>query len=469
MPQNNLYYDAAIEGYVAGSIKGRVLAAVNGTPPNPMAPPAIAAPADPSYAAIALEAERWAGFLDAAIPTDDTASPQPVGSIPTGVITTGVAIVPSTDATGNTQFAQLVKSRLVAIISYAVFSGRYDAQPAGDFDVDDGTPEPIDYTVKAASVAAIYQQLALQVTSASAANNLLLEWGTFLGGFASVLSGPSLAPIDSVTGPSIGFIGELGIKVDALIAFDATISISDVNGMPLAPTGAPSAPQQQELAKLRLMESVVLAYLENRNPVSLAAQNTGSGLDAFIVAWATANALPIANAYTGLLAGLDLSTTSAHDNPTLYNEAYCGFVSGALAARPFGFGPVSGDAPPAVLPSDDPSYAAIAAAAAAFALEVDTTVGGVDSTAHGTIPTGSGTQPITVTNAGTQGAVSPTTGALQTAQLGKTGLMWGLCRAVQWGRPLVGNVDDTTAATYTPVAQALVAAYLQLCTVLIPS
>ena len=469
MPNNNLFYNAAIEGYVAGSLKGRTLA--GGSPIAPLVnsgtPPAIGATPDPSFAAIALAATSWAGALDAAIPTDDSEFPQPAATIPTSVITTGVAIVPSTDATGETQFAQLAKARLVALASLGVFSGRYDAQPPADFDIIDGTPTAIDYTSRATIIAAFYQKFAASVIAGASANNLILSFGCAWGGFAALLSGsPESAPIDTLTEQALAFAGALAGTVNLLIPFDATITISDVNGFPLAPTGAPSGPQQFQYAKMRLIESITLAYLEERNTFGLAAQNPGSDLSPALAAWAAANAPVIANAYAGLLAGLDLSTTSTGNNPTLYNEAYCGFVAGALAARPFGFGPVSGDEPPAVLPSSDPFYAAIADAAFAFALEVDTTVGGIDSTAHGTIPTGAGTQPITVTTGGTQGVVSPTTGALQTAQMGKTGLMWGLCRAVQWGKPLVGNVDDVTPSTYSPAAQSIVAAYLELCTAL---
>jgi hypothetical protein len=469
MPNNNLFYNAAIEGYVAGSLKGRTLAGGNPIAPlvNSGTPPAIGATPDPSFVAIALAAERWAGTLDAAIPTDDSEFPQPRSTIPTSVITTGVAIVPSTDATGETQFAQLAKARLVALASLGVFSGRYDAQPPADFNIIDGTPTAIDYTSRATTIAAFYQRFAASVITGASGNNLILSFGCAWGGFAALLSGsPESAPIDTTTDQAFAFAGALAGATDLLIPFDATITISDVNGFPLAPTGAPSGPQQFQYAKMRLIESITLAYLEERNTFGLAAQNPGSDLSPALAAWAAANAPVIANAYAGLLAGLDLSTTSTGNNPTLYNEAYCGFVAGALAARPFGFGPVSGDEPPAVLPSSDPSYAAIAEAAVAFALEVDATVGGIDSTAHGTIPTGAGTQPITVTTGGTQGVVSPTTGALQTAQMGKTGLMWGLCRAVQWGKPLVGNVDDVTPSTYSPAAQSIVAAYLELCTVL---
>jgi hypothetical protein len=477
MPNNNLFYNAAIEGYVAGSMNGRVLAGGNPIAPlvNSGTPPAIGATPDPSFAAVALAAERWAGFLDTAIQTDDGAAPQPAGTIPTGTSGTGVAIIPSTDATGETQFAQLAKARLIALASLGIFSDRYDAQPPQDFNIIDGTPEPIDYTARATQLAAFYNEFALPVVTGASSNNLVLSFGCAWGGFAALLSGsPTSPPIDTATEQAFAFAGALAGAVDLLIPFDATITISDVNGFPLAPTGTPSAPQQRELAKMRLIESVTLSYLENRNTFGLAAQNQMDLSDA-ITAFATANKQVIVNAYTGLLAGLDLSTTSTGNNPSLYNEAYCGFIAGVLAARPYGYGTtvvvdgVVTTVPLFPLPSSDPFYAGIAAAAVAFALEVDSTVGGIDSTASGTIPTGSGTQPITVTTGGTQGVVAATTGALQTAQLGKTGLMWALCRAVQWGRPLVGNTVDVTPATYTDTAQSIVAAYLELCTVLIPS
>jgi hypothetical protein len=479
MPNNNLFYNAAIEGYVAGSMKGRVLAGGNPIAPlvNSGTPPAIGTTPDPSFAALTLQAETWAGALDAAIQTDDSASPQPAATIPTGTISTGVAIIPSTDATGETQFAQLAKARLIALASLGIFSDRTDIQLPG-VDISEPFPVPIVYTARATKLATFYDEFALSVISGASANNLLLSFGCAWGGFAALLSGsPTSPPIDTTTEEAFAFAGALAVAVDLLIPFDATITINPSTpstGFPLAPTGTPSGPQQGQLAKMRLMESVTLAYLENRDTFGLSAQNQMDLSDA-ITAFAAANKQVIVNAYTGLTTGLDLSTTSAHNNPTLYNEAYCGFVAAVLAARPFGYGTtvivdgVVTTVPPFPLPSSDPFYTAIAATAAAFALEVDTTVGGIDSTAHGTIPTGSGTQPITVTNAGTQGAVSPSTGALQTAQLGKTGLMWGLCRAVQWGRPLVGNIDDTTPSTYSATAESLVAAYLQLCTVLIPS
>jgi hypothetical protein len=478
MPHNNnLFYNAAIEGYVAGSMKGRVLAGGDPIAPlvNSGTPPAIGTTPDPSFAAIALQAETWAGALDLAIPTDDGSPSQPAGTIPTGTVSTGVAIIPSTDATGETQFAQLAKARLIALASLGIFSDRYDAQPPQDFDIVDGTPEAIVYTKRAAKLAAFYDEFALSVIAGASANNLILSFGCAWGGFAALLSGsPISPPIDTTTVEAFAFAGALAVAVDLLIPFDATITINPSTpstGFPLAPTGTPSGPQQRQLAKMRLMESVTLAYLENRDTFGLSAQNQ-MDFSTAIAAFAAANKQVIVNAYTGLLAGLDLSTTSTGNNPTLYNEAYCGFVAAALAARPFGYGTtvivdgVVTTVPPFPLPSSDPFYAAIAAAGVAFALEVDTTVGGIDSTAAGTIPTGSGTQPITVTTGGTQGVVSPTSGALQTAQLGKTGLMWGLCRAVQWGRPLVGNIDDTTPSTYSATAESLVAAYLQLCTAL---
>jgi hypothetical protein len=448
---NAAFYNAAIEGYVAGSLKGRALAAT-----NTGIPPAIGT-GDPSYVAITTEAPLWAAALDGAIPADVTGSPQPAGTVFTSA-GAGVLAVPSTDATGETQFAQLAKTRIIAAIAQAAFSGRYDAQPAADFDVDDGTPEPISYTARATAAAALYQTLASAVTSAANANNLLLEYGVILGGVAAIFGGATSPAADSTTTEAFAFVGDLGLKTDALIAFDATLSISDVNGMPLSPTT--STIQQGQYAKLRLMESIVTAYLEGRNTFSLVAQNPGSELSPAITAWAEANAPVIANAYAGLLPGLLLAVPGSAKNPTLYNEAYCGFVAAALAARPFGFGPVSGDAPPAVLPSSDQSYVAIQLAATAFAFEVDAAVGASDVVGT-TVPTGAGTTAITV--AGT-GALVPSTGVLQAGQLGKTGLMWGVCRAAQWGRPLLGNVADTTSATYSATAQAIVACYLNLCT-----
>src|ERR1700677_1243700 len=192
MPHNNnLYYNAAIEGYVAGSMKGRVLAGGNPIAPlvNSGTPPAIGTTPDPSFAAIALQAEVWAGALDLAIPTDDGSPSQPTGTIPTGTVSTGVAIIPSTDATGETQFAQLAKARLIALASLGIFSDRYDAQPPQDFDIVDGTPEAIVYTKRATKLATFYGEFALSVITGASANNLILSFGCAWGGFAALLSG----------------------------------------------------------------------------------------------------------------------------------------------------------------------------------------------------------------------------------------------------------------------------------------
>jgi hypothetical protein len=440
-PNNAIFYNAAIEGYIAGSIKGRALTGTNtGTPP------AIGTP-DPSYAALAAEAILWAEALDAAIPTDDVAAPQPAGTIPTGVASTGVAIVPTV---GTTQFAQIVKTKLIAALSYGAFSGRYNAQ------IDE--PTEGDYTATAAAIAAIFQEFTTAVTDSATANNLVLEYGVLWGGFAGIFAGAQTPVVDTQTGESFAFVGALGGIVDTGIPNDTTIS--QVSGMPLSPSVSPSGPQQFQLAKARLIQSIALAFVEGRATTSLVAQNPGAELAPAITAWGTANAPVIINAYTALIAGLDLSTTSSHKNPTLYNEAYCGFVAAVLGARPFGFGLLNGA--PVVLPSTDPSYVSLVAAATAFATEVDTTVGGSDATGT-TIPTGAGTPAITISD-GTQGAIDPTTGTLQEGQLGKTGLMWALSRGVQWGRPLLGDVEDTTASTYSVSAQAIVAAYLELCT-----
>src|SRR5208337_1143 len=333
--QNSIFYNAAIEGYIAGSLQGRALTAVNGSPPDPTAPPAIATPADPSYAALAAEAVVWAAALDAAIPPDVMGSSQPGGTIFTSA-GGGVAAVPSTDATGQTQFAQLTKARLIAALSYAVFSGRYDAQPAQDFNIDsEGTPLHIDYTSLATSTALAYQAAATGIVGAphpANANNLLLEYGISWGGLAGILAGAPTGSIpDTIFDAAFSFIGKLAITAAGTgalaIPFDATISISSSNGMPIAPTGSPSIHQQAEYAKMRLIESITLAYTETRQTASLAAQNPGADLEPAILAWATANAPVITAAYGGLVDGLDFSIASTRKNPTLYNEAYCGFVA----------------------------------------------------------------------------------------------------------------------------------------------
>jgi hypothetical protein len=446
MTANAIFFNAAIEGYIAGSIKGRALTETN---PNGT-PPAIGVPPNASYAALAAQAILWAEALDNYIPTDDVAAPQPAGTIATGVVSTGVAIIPTT---GTIQFGQLAKSRLVAALTYGAFSGRYDAEPTVD------EPTEGQYVTTAAAVAALYQGLALPVISGATGHNLVLEYGTAWGAMAGIITDtqPLVLNVDTYA-----FAGALALAVDTAIANDGTISQG--SGMPLTPAVSPSGPQQFQLAKMRLIESIALAFLQGRSTTSLVAQNPGSELGPFITAWTAANAPVIVAAYTGLVTGLDLTTTSAHKNPTLYNEAYCGFVAAALGARPFGFAFTESGS--TVLPSSDPSYVAIAAAAAAFAFEVDTTVGGIDSVAAGTIPTGAGTPAITLTTAGTQGAVEPTTGTLQEGQLGKTGLMWALCSGAQYGRPLLGDVEDTNSATYTASAQAIVSAYLELCTAL---
>src|ERR1700678_3737336 len=122
-PQNALLWNASLEGYLAGQLSNRRITAKNtGTPP------AIGTP-DPSYAALAAEGTPWATAMDAATPNDNAGVPG--GTIPISVITTGVAVVPSTDATGGTEFAQVSKARMLAACALAVFESRYYAGTTG--------------------------------------------------------------------------------------------------------------------------------------------------------------------------------------------------------------------------------------------------------------------------------------------------------------------------------------------------
>jgi hypothetical protein len=106
----------------------------------------------------------------------------------------------------------------------------------------------------------------------------------------------------------------------------------------------------------------------------------------------------------------------------------------------------------------DANYVAVAAAAKAFALAIDAAVGSSDNS--GT-PVPAGSVPINLEAV----TAIPSSGTTQEAQLGKTGLLWGICRGTMRGRPLLGNALDATVSTYAVVAQSIVALYLEMASV----
>jgi hypothetical protein len=428
---NAVLYNAAIEGFVAGTVKGRWLTAKNsGTPP------AIGT-ADPSYAALVQQATYFAEALDVAVPTDDTAAPQPAGTQPISVITTGVAIAPTT---GAIQCGQLAKTRLFSGTSLGYAEGRYYPQPTELTNTQ--------LAALATSVAATYQQVAEGVlqplVTSPATNNEVL----FFAAYAGIIAGCFSATPNGLPAPQLltfeGYAQELAAAIDAGIANDATISTGASQGPALAPTTG--AIQIAQVGKSKLLYSITLAVCEQRNPLSVGLTTIPEWQ-----AWAATIAPAVIAGYKALIGGLTTGTSTSVLNPLLYNEAYCGFIAGHFGGRPL-----------TSTSTTDPWYVATGAAAVAFAAEVDATVGASD--VAGT-PVPAGTQAITV-GGETPTAIVPTTGTIQEGELGKSGLIWAICRGVEWGRPLLNSALDTTSSTYLAIAQSVVALYLDLATVL---
>jgi hypothetical protein len=423
---NALLYNAALEGFVAGTVKGRWLTAVNsGTPP------AIGTK-DPSYLALVGQAAFFAEALDAAVPTDDTASPQPAGTEAISVITTGVAIATTT---GPISFGQLSKTRLFAATALGYVEGRYYPQPTALTNTQ--------LASLAASVALTYQQIAVPVTqpftSTPVTNNELLYFAAYAGIVAGCFSATPGGVPSSQFLLFEGYAQFLSSAIDAAIANDATISTNASQG----PAAAPStgAIQLAQLGKTKLLYSIALAVSEQRNPLSVGLTTTPE-----YEAWAAEVAPAIIAAYKALVGGVTTGATAIL-NPLLWNEAYAGFIAGKFAGRPI-----------TATSSTDASYVAIGAAAVAFATEVDLTVGAAD-VAGTPVPTG--TQAITA-SAEPNIPIIPTTGTIQEGELGKTGILWAICRGVQWQRPLLNSALDTTASYYLGIAQSIVALYLDL-------
>jgi hypothetical protein len=437
-PNNALLYNAAIEGLVAGYVKGRWLTEVNtGTPP------AIGTP-DPSYASLAAQCTALATEFDASVANDHSDAAQPMGTVAISEVTTGVAIPPST---GAIQFGQLIKSRLFAGLALAVLNGRpYNALPAADF------------AGISAAFASLYLTCASLVVQPAdfpvSVNNQLLIFAAIAGALAGgSLGSDNSLPSSDVSQP-LSYAVALGEAIDALIANDALISAGAGTGN----GGAAIAPepdstfktQLNQSGKVRLMYSCVLAYMESRSPASIVGADTAT-----ITAWGVANAPPIVALYKAGLVNLQTIPVNLN-NPELWNQAYCGYIVGVMAKRPY----------TAIL-STDASYVALCLAAQAFATQIDTTVGAVD--VSGTpVPTGTTGITVQVTEGpNTNSDIVPTTGTTTEAQLGKAGIMWAICRGVMWGRTILGTSADDVAATYTAIADSVVAMYLEIATVLV--
>lgn len=376
--------------------------------------------------------------------------------------------------------AQLAKGRLVEMLSLSAFEERWYASPRqGQFQSALTAAEfaPLADLISGSYLGTTGLALADIGSNLSGfTNNNLLAQAAFDGFIGGILVG-NQGDVGPITQTTLAFATGAGyaFEIDALVPFDSSITISTTNQGALSPGNftSPSSlgTESMEVGKTRLMLSIALATIEARTTFSL--QQFAGANEAAITAWSQEVAPPVAACYTACVglanAGAYVpgspgivgdGTAPTPQRPTvnglwnvgLYNEAYCGFIAGVLAGRPITSNKTS-----------DSFYVALAAAAQVFAAQIDLTVGASDVTGAD-VPTG--TQFITFGGDGGANLVAPTTGPVQQGVLGKTGLMWAICRGVMHGRPLLGNALDVTPATYEAISTSIVALYLEMTTAL---
>ena len=376
--------------------------------------------------------------------------------------------------------AQLAKGRLVEMLSLSAFEERWYASPRqGQFQ---SALTAAEFAPLAGLISGSYlgtTGLALADIGSNLSgftNNNLLAQAAFDGFIGGILVG-NQGDVGPITQTTLAFATGAGyaFEIDALVPFDSSITISTTNQGALSPGNftSPSSlgTESMEVGKTRLMLSIALATTEARTTFSL--QQFAGANEAAITAWSQEVAPPVAACYTACVglanAGAYVpgspgivgdGTAPTPQRPTvnglwnvgLYNEAYCGFIAGVLAGRPITSNKTS-----------DSFYVALAAAAQVFAAQIDLTVGASDVTGAD-VPTG--TQFITFGGDGGANLAAPTTGPVQQGALGKTGLMWAICRGVMHGRPLLGSTLDVTSATYEAISTSIVALYLEMTTAL---
>jgi hypothetical protein len=473
-PNNSILWNTTVAGMVAGFTKGRRLLKSNSS-----APPLIGTP-DPAYATIASQALNLAqevntGTAPTGIVNDNASTPFPTGTQAISVVSTGVAISPTT---GAITLGQIEKDLCLKALVLGLIEGRsigFGPQANGT----NAVLTPAECAGMATTIEGAYAVFATVFiqpqTFPTSVNNQLLLFAAYCGALSGMLANnPGLAT-EATSAEIVEVIGlacsGLGFAVDALVANDALISnaAGTGNGGSALAGGGVGGTYQNQVGKTLLMFSIASAAMYNRNVGSLTSQflNTLTG-GAAIASWVSQVAPAIAAAYNSLVSGI-LTGAAAVNNPTLLNAAYAGFVAGNLSSRPFTTTSGMGAASPSNPTYNNQNFTAIAAAASAFASAVDTAVNGVDAT--GT-PIPAGSVFITVTGEGgfNEGVV-PSNGTLVEGQLAKTNLMWAICRGVIFGRPLVGGENpedetaDTNTATYTLIASHIVALYLEVANV----
>jgi hypothetical protein len=112
MATNNiLLYNAALNGFLAGQLAGTQID-TNTTP------------ATTDFTAMVAQAVTFAVAMDAAIPNDNAGGAQPAGTGPISVVTTGVAIAPTTSAITE---AQAVKVQLLQALCFGYSFQKFQA------------------------------------------------------------------------------------------------------------------------------------------------------------------------------------------------------------------------------------------------------------------------------------------------------------------------------------------------------
>jgi hypothetical protein len=110
---NALLYNAALNGYLSGAMVGANLTDATSS----------------DYGKIVTQAQAWAAEIDSLILTDTAGAPQPAGSTGISVITTGVAITPTTSTA--VYESQLQKTGLIQMLSMGIAFQRYATGLAG--------------------------------------------------------------------------------------------------------------------------------------------------------------------------------------------------------------------------------------------------------------------------------------------------------------------------------------------------
>lgn len=252
MANNNLLYNAALDGYLAGALAGRHLT------DNVQA----------DYSLIVVQARVFGIAVDIGIPSDIIGAAQPVGTVPISNVG-GSAIVPA-----SSPFAEstLAKPQLLYALCYGNAFQRFSIDPSIQ----------AVFATSAAAIKAAYLQGALShvnSTGVNAAHNNLLFNAAFNGYLAGALSGGNL--IDSVQtdyAPIVNQASLFATAVDAAIPNDAAATPQPAGTKPISLAGAAaivpdnSSTVEAQKAKTQLLFKLCFGNAFNRYSTDASAQ-----------------------------------------------------------------------------------------------------------------------------------------------------------------------------------------------------